>query len=58
MKIPADGGMPVPLSLEEPISSTFDLSPDGSRIAYSGRVAGVTELLVLDNVPSITKATK
>jgi Tol biopolymer transport system component len=58
MKIPADGGLPVPLSLEEPISSTFDLSPDGSRIAYSGRVAGVTELLVLDNMPSITKATK
>ena len=60
MRIGVDGGKPEFTGLTVKALSTFDLSPDGSRIAYSTTAAGTStdELLVIDNLAGLLKDSK
>jgi Tol biopolymer transport system component len=49
MQVPADGGGPATLMIATPSMQGFDVSPSGSRIAYSAN-DNVMELWALDNV--------
>ena len=51
MRIPAEGGQPEFTGISAPVLTSFDLSPDGSRIAYAAR-SNNWELWALDNVAS------
>lgn len=54
MQVPADGSGPAKLLIATPPLQGFDVSPDGSRIAFSANER-VTELWALDNVLSVLK---
>ena len=60
MRIEADGGKPEFTGLTVKALSTFDLSPDGSRIAFSTTSGGtsIDELSVVDNLPALLKDSK
>jgi Tol biopolymer transport system component len=47
MRIPVSGGTPEPAGIEVDELSAFDISPDGTRIAYSAR-RSVTEIWALE----------
>lgn len=54
MRVPAEGGGPATLVIAAPSMLSFDVSPDGSRIAYSTSERP-DELWALDNVLSALK---
>jgi Tol biopolymer transport system component len=57
MRIGVDGGKPEFTGLTVKALNTFDLSPDGSRIAFSTLSGGTStdELSVVDNLPVLLK---
>jgi Tol biopolymer transport system component len=54
MRIPAEGGQPESTGISAPFLRAFDLSPNGSRIAY-GVESPLAEVWVLDNVLAALK---
>jgi Tol biopolymer transport system component len=54
MRVPAEGGGPATLVFPASNIQSYDLSPDGSRIAYSSNESA-TELWALDNVLPMLK---
>jgi Tol biopolymer transport system component len=54
MRIPADGGAPSPVFVAPRAMNAFDISPDGSRIAYA-TIESPNELWALDNVLPMLK---
>jgi len=52
MRVPAEGGQPEYTGISANALQTFDLSPDGTRIAYEARSNNEAELWALDNVAS------
>jgi Tol biopolymer transport system component len=60
MRIGIDGGKPESTGLTVKALESFDLSPDGSRIAFGTGAAGnsTTELLVIDDLPSLLNDSK
>jgi hypothetical protein len=59
MRIPAEGGTPEFTGVAMSRLWSFDLSPDGSRIAY-GTTPGVesSELMAIDNLPTLVAGAK
>ena len=57
MRIPVVSNTATFTGLEVPNLGTFSLSPDGSRIVYDATKT-ISELLALDNVPSVVNASR
>jgi Tol biopolymer transport system component len=60
MRIGIDGGKPEYLGLTVKALNAFDLSPDGSRIAFSTTANGnpTSQLMAIDNLSSLLQSAK
>jgi dipeptidyl aminopeptidase/acylaminoacyl peptidase len=60
MRIGVDGGKPEYMGLTVKALNAFDLSPDGSRIAFSTTASGNSAypLMAIDNLSSLLKSAK
>ena len=58
MRMSSEGGPAESTGLTISYLNTFDISPDGSRIAYSTTARGSRGLFAIDNLPALLTGTK